>query len=234
MGFQPVLSERHDFQNNPPDTSFKVCSPQAFRSKKRLCKVYWERNGISEMMQTELMTVDELFERISKVHVGETDVSAGYSLEPDPCPNWLWRLEWSDRLTLGMLDFFFVAEMGFSPANYYDLTPYAEDNPLPARYCKWRPTRSELGSYYSNHWFLEWLSAGNQNAYQLHLLAAPRDSDMWKNSKFDLDTFLTWGSEDLRAEDCHFLSPGLSQWRLLVEHIGKLESGPDQRSETKC
>ena len=176
--------------------------------------------------RSRIMTVDELFERISKVHAGETDASVGYSLEPDPCPNWLWRLEWPDRFTLGMIDFFFVTEMGFSPANYNDLTPYAEDNALPARYCEWRPVRPALGSYYSNHWFLEWISAESENAYQLHLLTAPRDSDMWKNSKFDLDIFLTWGCKDLQGEECHFLSPDLSYWRLVIDHIGKVESGP--------
>jgi hypothetical protein len=178
------------------------------------------------MMEAEIMTVDELFERISKVHAGETDASVGYSLEPAPCPNWLWRLEWSDRLTLSMIDFFFVTEMGFSPANYNDLTPYAEDNSLPSRYCEWRPIRPELGNYYSNHWVLEWINAGKENAYQLHLLTAPRDSEMWKNSRFDLDIFLTWGSDDLEGEECHFLSPSLSYWRFVIEHIGKLEADP--------
>jgi hypothetical protein len=174
--------------------------------------------------RSRIMTVDELFERISKVHAGETDASVGYSLEPDPCPSWLWRLEWSDRFALGMIDFFFVEEMGFSPANYNDLTPYAEGNPLPTRYCEWRPIRPELGSYYSNHWLLEWTGTKTENAYQLHLLAAPRDSEMWKYSKFDLDIFLTWGTKNLEGEDCHFVSPDISQWRLIVDRIDKLES----------
>ena len=126
-----------------------------------------------------------------------------------------------------MIDFFLVTEMGFSPANYKDLTPYAEDNALPTRYCGWRPIRPELGNYYSNHWFLEWIKSDNENAYQLHLLTAPRDSDMWKNYKFDLDIFLTWGRRDLEGEDCHFLSPTLSYWRLLIDHIDKLQSRPD-------
>ena len=103
------------------------------------------------------MSVDELFERISKVHSGETQASVGCNLEPDPCSNWLWRLEWPDRFTLSMVDFFLVGEMGFSPAIYGDLTPYAEGNPIQTRYCEWRPLRTELGSYYSNHWFLEWM-----------------------------------------------------------------------------
>jgi len=176
------------------------------------------------------MTVDELFERISKVQNGETDASVGYSLEPDPYPSWLWRLEWLDRFTLAMIDFFFVEEMGFGPANYNDLTPYAEGNPLPTRYCEWRPIRPELGSYYSNHWLLEWISMETENSYQLHLLTAPRDSDMWKYSKFDLDIFLTWGSNDLEGEDCHFVSPELSHWRLAIDHIRKLEGGPEALS----
>jgi len=56
-----------------------------------------------------------------------------------------------------MIDFFLVKEMGFSPANYNNLTPYAEGNPIVTRYYEWRPFRPELGSYYSNHWFLEWI-----------------------------------------------------------------------------
>jgi hypothetical protein len=182
------------------------------------------------MIEAELMTVDELFERISKVHAGETEASVGYSLEPNPSPNWLWRLEWPDRFTLGMIDFFFVTEMGFNPANYNDLTPYAENNSLPNRYCEWRPIRQGLGNYYSNHWFLEWINTGNGVAYQLHLLTAPRDSEMWKNYKFDLDIFLTWGRKDLEGEDCHFLAPSLSQWRLVIDHIGRLEGAPGELS----
>jgi hypothetical protein len=176
--------------------------------------------------QAKNMSVDELFERISKVHSGETQVSVGCNLEPNPCPNWLWRLEWPDRFTLSMVDFFLVGEMGFSPAIYGDLTPYAEGNPIQTRYCEWRPLRTELGSYYSNHWFLEWMRSKTGNAYQLHLLTAPRDSDVWVYSKFDLDIYLTWGAEHLNGEDCHFVSPNLSQWRVLVDHILKAENGP--------
>jgi hypothetical protein len=172
------------------------------------------------------MTVDELFERIVKVHAGETSASIDCNLDPDPCPNWFERLEWTDRFTLTMIDFFLVAEMGFSPANYNNLTPYAESNPIVARYNEWRPVRPELGSYYSNHWFLEWTSAGTGNAYQLHLLTAPRDSDVWIYSKFDLDIYLTWGAERLEGEDCHFVSPSLSQWRVLMDRISKVETGP--------
>jgi hypothetical protein len=172
------------------------------------------------------MTVDELFERILKVHAGETSASIDCNLDPNPCPNWFERLEWTDRFTLTMIDFFLVAEMGFSPANYNNLTPYAESNPIAARYNKWRPVRPELGSYYSNHWFLEWTSAGTGNAYQLHLLTAPRDSDVWIYSKFDLDIYLTWGAERLEGEDCHFVSPSLSQWRALMDRISKVETGP--------
>jgi hypothetical protein len=172
------------------------------------------------------MTVDELFERISKVHAGETNASIGCNLEPDPSPNWLWRLEWPDRFTLSMIDFFLVEEMGFSPANYSDLTPYAEGNPILTRYYEWRSICPELGSYYSNHWFLEWISSETGNAYQLHILAAPRDSDLWVNSKFDLDIFLTWGGQHLDGEDCHFVSPGLSNWREVIDHIRKAEIGP--------
>jgi hypothetical protein len=172
------------------------------------------------------MTVDELFERIVKVHAGETSASIDCNLDPDPCPNWFERLEWPDRFTLMMIDYFLVAEMGFSPANYNNLTPYAESNPIVARYNEWRPVRPELGSYYSNHWFLEWTSAGTGNAYQLHLLTAPRDSDVWIYSKFDLDIYLTWGAERLEGEDCHFVSPSLSQWRALMDRIGKVETGP--------
>jgi hypothetical protein len=177
------------------------------------------------MREAESMTVDDLFERISKVHLGETNVSIGCSLEPNPCPNWLWRLEWSDRFTLGMIDFFLVEEMGFSPASYNDLTPYAESTSILTRYYEWRPLRPELGSYYSNHWYLEWMSARTGNAYQLHLLTAPRDSDIWIYSKFDLDIYLTWGAAQLDGEDCHFLSPGLSHWHSLIDYIGKTESG---------
>jgi hypothetical protein len=178
------------------------------------------------MRKVAYMTVDDLFERILKVHMGDTSASIGCNLDPDPCPNWFWRLEWPDRFTITMIDFFLVEEMGFSPAIYNNLTPYAEVNPVAARYYEWRPLRPELGSYYSNHWFLEWISAGTGNAYQLHLLTAPRDSDVWIYSKFDLDIFLTWGGEHLDGEDCHFVSPSLSHWRTLIERIGKVESGP--------
>jgi hypothetical protein len=170
------------------------------------------------------MTVDELFERISQVHAGETSAAVGCSLDPDPCPNWLGRLEWPDRLTITMIDFFLVEEMGFSPAHYSNLTPYADGNPTMTRYYEWRPVRPELGSYYSNHWFLEWISAETGNAYQLHLLTAPRDSDVWTYSKFDLDIFLTWGAKHLDGEDCHFVSPGLPHWRAVIDHISKAES----------
>jgi len=170
------------------------------------------------------MTVDELFERIARVHAGETTASLDCNLEPDPCPNWLWRLEWPDRFTLSMIDFFLVKEMGFSRANYNDLTPYAEGNALLARYYEWRPIRPELGSYYSNHWFLEWISAESGNAYQLHLLTAPRDSEVWIYSKFELDIYLTWGVKDLEGEDCHFVSPSLAQWRTVLDHIARAEN----------
>ena len=172
------------------------------------------------------MTVDELFERILKVHSGETGASIGYHLDPAPCPNWFWRLEWQDRYTLTMIDFFLVQEMGFVPANYNNLTTYAEDNPNVTRYCEWRPLRQELGSYYSNHWLLEWISSETGNAYQLHLLTAPRDSDVWIYSKFDLDIFLTWGAQNLDGEDCHFVSPSLSHWRTIIDRISESESGP--------
>jgi len=170
------------------------------------------------------MTLDDLFERILKVHAGDTSASVGCNLDPDPCPNWFWRLEWPDRFTVTMIDFFLVEEMRFSRAIYNNLTPYAEGNPIVTRYYKWRPHRPELGSYYSNHWFLEWISAATGYAYQLHLLTAPRDSDTWIYSKFDLDIYLTWGAEELGGEDCHFVSPGLSHWRALVDHISKAES----------
>jgi hypothetical protein len=172
------------------------------------------------------VTVDQLFERIAKVHAGETSASIGCHLEPNPSPHWLWRLEWPDRFTLSMIDFFLVEEMSFSPANYNDLTPYAGGSPNLTRYYKWRPLRPELGSYYSNHWFLEWISSETGNAYQVHLLTAPRDSEVWTYSKFELDIFLTWGAEHLDGEDCHFVSPNLSQWRTLIDHISKVESGP--------
>jgi hypothetical protein len=172
------------------------------------------------------MTVDELFERISQVHAGETSASVGCNLDPEPCPDWFWRLEWPDRFTITMIDFFLVEEMGFSPANYNNLTPYADGNPITTRYYQWRPLRPALGSYYSNHWFLEWISAETGNAYQLHLLTAPRDSDVWIYSKFDLDIYLTWGAEHLGGEDCHFVSPILSHWRTLIDHIRKVENGP--------
>jgi len=172
------------------------------------------------------MTVDELFERLSKVHAGETSASIGCNLDPDPCPSWFSRLEWRDRFTLTMIDFFLVEDMGFSPANYNNLTPYTENNPIVARYYEWRPIRPELYNSYSNHWFLEWISAETGNAYQLHLLTAPRASDVWIYSKCDLDIYLTWGAEHLDGEDCHFVSPSLSHWRALIDHIGKAESGP--------
>ena len=172
------------------------------------------------------VTVDDLFERILKVHAGDAGASVGCNLEPDYCPDWFWRLEWSDRFTLTMINFFLVEEMGLSPASYNDLTPYADGNSSATRYYKWRPYRPELGSYYSNHWFLEWLSASTGNAYQLHLLTAPRGSDIWVYAKFDLDIFLTWGNERLDGEDCHFLSPSLSHWRALIDHIVQIESGP--------
>ena len=175
---------------------------------------------------TDCMTVDELFERISKVHAGETNASIGCHLDPDPCPSWFERLEWPDRFTLTMIDFFLVEEMGFSRANYSNLTPYAEVNPVATRYCQWRPILPELGSYYSNHWFLEWISAATGNAYQVHLLTAPRDSEVWIYAKFDLDVFLTWGTEHLEGEDCHFLSPSLLQWRTLLDRIATAEKGP--------
>ena|ERR1700730_3295561 len=178
------------------------------------------------MRKVKYMTVDELFERISQVHAGETSASIDCNRDPDPCPNWFSRLEWPDRFTLTMIDFFLVEEMGFSPASYNNLTPYAEGDPIMTRYYQWRPVRPELGSYYSNHWFLEWISAKTGNAYQLHLLTAPRDSDVWIYSKFDLDIFLTWGAEHLGGEDCHFVSPILSHWRTLIDHIRKVENGP--------
>jgi hypothetical protein len=124
-----------------------------------------------------------------------------------------------------MIDFYLVKEMDFSSANYNNLTPYAEGNTNVARYYEWRPHRPELGSYYSNHWFLEWISAKTGNAYQLHLLTAPRDSDVWIYSKFDLDIYLTWGAEDLAGEDCHFVSPSLLHWRAIVDRVSEAESG---------
>lgn len=171
------------------------------------------------------MTVDELFERIQKVHAGETSASFGCNLDPDPCPAWFQRLEWPDRFTVTMIDFFLVEEMGFSPASYNNLTPYAEDDTIVTRYREWRPLRPELGSYYSNHWFLEWTSGKTGNAYQLHLLLAPRDSEVWIYSKFELDIYLTWGGEHLDGEDCHFISPSLSHWRTLVDQLRTVESG---------
>jgi hypothetical protein len=179
------------------------------------------------MGKVEYMTVDELFERISKVHQGETSASLGCTLDPDPCPGWFSRLEWPDRFTLTMMDFFLVAETGFRPASYNDLTPYAEEDLTAARYREWRPNRPELGSYYSSHWFLEWVSAETGNAYQLHLLMAPRDSEVWIYSKFDLDIYLTWGGEHLAGEDCHFISPSLSHWRALLDRIHMAET-PNQ------
>ena len=169
------------------------------------------------------MTLDVLFERILKVHAGETSASDGCNRQPDPCPNWFWRLEWPDRFVLTMVDFFLVDEMDFSPANYANLTPYAEDDPIATRYHEWRPIPPKLGSYYSNHWYLEWISADTRNAYQLHLLTAPRDSDIWIYSKFELDIYLTWGGEHLDGEDCHFMSPNLLDWRALIDRISKLE-----------
>ena len=169
------------------------------------------------------MTADILFERILKVHAGETSASTGCNLQPEPCPNWFLRLEWPDRFVLTMVDFFLVDEMDFSPANYANLTPYAEDDPIVTRYHEWRPIPPKLGSYYSNHWYLEWISAETRNAYQLHLLTAPRDSDIWIYSKFELDLYLTWGGKRLDGEDCHFMSPNLLHWRALVDHIGKVE-----------
>jgi hypothetical protein len=94
------------------------------------------------------------------------------------------------------------------------------------RYYEWRPLRPELGSYYSNHWFLEWISAKTGSAYRLHLLTAPRDSDVWIYSKRDLDIYLTWGAEQLDGEDCHFVSPSLSHWRALIDRISEAESEP--------
>jgi hypothetical protein len=170
------------------------------------------------------MTIDELFERISKVHAGEITASVGFNLEPNPCPNWLWRLEWTDRFTVSLIDFFLVEEMRFRPANYSNLTPYAEGNQIPARYNEWRPDRPELGSYYTNHWFLEWISTKTGNAYQLHLLTAPRDSEIWIHSNFELDIYLTWGAENLEGEDCHFISPSLPHWRAVIDRISKVES----------
>jgi hypothetical protein len=170
------------------------------------------------------MTVDSLFERISKVHAGDIAASIGCNLDPEPCPDWFWRLEWQDRFIITMTNFFLVEEMSFCPATYNNLTPYAEVNPRATRYYEWRPLLPELGSYYSNHWFLEWMSAETGNAYQLHLLTAPRDSEVWVYSKFDLDIFLTWGSKHLEGEDCHFISPSLSHWRTLIDRISKAEN----------
>jgi len=169
------------------------------------------------------MTLDELFERISKVHSGEISASIGCNLDPEPCPNWFARLEWTDRFILTMIDFFLVQEMSFSAAKYNNLTPYAEANPIATRYHEWRPNCPELGSYYSNHWFLEWVSTETGNAYQLHVLTAPRDSDIWIYAKFDLDIYLTWGAERLDGEDCHYISPSLSHWRVLIDRISKVE-----------
>jgi len=171
------------------------------------------------------MTVDELFEQILKVHAGETSASSGCNLEPNPCPTWLWRLELPDRFALTMINFFLVQELHFNPPNYGNLTPYAEDDPIVTRYHKWRPIPAKLGSYYSNHWYLEWISAETGNAYQLHLLTAPRDSDIWIYSKFDLDIYLTWGGEQLDGEDCHYISPSLLHWRTLVDRISMVENG---------
>ena len=171
------------------------------------------------------MTADELFEQISKLHAGEISASVGYDLEPNPCPSWLWRLEWMDRCTLSMIDFYLVKEQGLSPAIYSNLTPYAEENTIATHYNKWRPLRPELGSYYSNHWFLEWTSPKTETAYQLHLLTAPRDSDIWIHSNFELDIYLTWGIEDLEGEDCHFISPSLPHWRILMDRICMIDNG---------
>ena len=171
------------------------------------------------------MTVDNLFERILQVHAGDSGACTGCSLDPDPCPDWFWRLEWPDRFTLTMINFFLVEEMGLSPGDCNNLTPDADGDPSMTRYYKWRPYRPGLGSYYSNHWFVEWLSMSTGNAYQLHLLAAPRDSDVWIYAKFDLDIYLTWGNERIDGEDCHFLSPSLSHWRVLIDRIIQAESG---------
>jgi hypothetical protein len=76
-----------------------------------------------------------------------------------------------------------------------------------------------------------WISAETGSAYQLHLLTAPRDSDVWIYSKFDLDIYLTWGAEQLDGEDCHFVSPSLSHWRALIDRISKAESGPMGREK---
>ena len=74
--------------------------------------------------------------------------------------------------------------------------------------------------------YIEWISAETGNTYQLHLLTAPRDSDVWMYSKFDVDIYLTWGAEHLDGEDCHGISPSLSHWRALIDRISKAESGP--------
>jgi hypothetical protein len=34
---------------------------------------------------------------------------------------------------------------------------------------------------------------------------------------------LTWGAAHLDGEDCHFVSPSLAQWRVLVDHIIETE-----------
>jgi hypothetical protein len=173
-----------------------------------------------------IMTVNELFERIQRVHAGETGASVGYNLELDPCPSWLLRLEWPDRFSLTMINFFLVKELRLRPAICCNPPQYAEeDNPIVTRYHRWRPNSGALGSYYSDHWYLEWTSAETGNAYQLHLLAAPRDSAVWIYAKFELDIFLTWGGEHLDGEDCHFMSPTLLQWHTLVDRIGAVESG---------
>ena len=56
---------------------------------------------------------------------------------------------------------------------------------------------------------------------------APRDSEVWIYSKFDLDIYLTWGGEHLAGEDCHFISPSLSHWRTLLDRIHMAET-PNQ------
>jgi hypothetical protein len=169
------------------------------------------------------MTIDALFERMSKVLTGEASAGTGCN-ELNPCPPWFRRLELPDRLALTMINSFLVAEMHFSRADYGDLTPEAEKDPIQTRYREWRPIRPKLGSYYSNHWYLEWISAETGTAFQLHLLTAPRDSNIWIYAQFDLDIYLTWGGQRLDGEDCHFISPGLSHWRAVVDHISIVES----------
>ena len=170
------------------------------------------------------MTIDAVFERMSKVLTGEASVCNSCNLELHPCPPWFRRLELPDRLALTMINSFLVAEMHFSRADYGDLTPGAEEAPIVTRYRKWRPVRPKLGSYYSNHWYLEWISTETGTAFQLHLLTAPRDSNVWIYGQFDLDIYLTWGGQHLDGEDCHFILPSLSHWRAVVDHISTVES----------